>query len=709
MRRLSPVLLVALAACTQEPTANITVLTEGPYAAGQVVAFDASGSTDDHKVPLPLTYQWRLVDVPAGSAPIVYGADATTFSFQPDQYGDYTIGLVADNGDAPSVEATTTITIDPCGNEAPTVDGITASPAAPGAGEAVSLSAAVADVDVATCGLTQGLSYAWILTSVPAGSSASVSDPSAPAPWFLADVPGDYDVALVVTDSTGRASIAGTSTVTASACGVGSPAITGVTVLPTAPVTGGLVEIAVQASDPDVATCGLDDDLTVWTEVVDSPAGAVAQVLNAQSVHPGLIPDVPGLWVLRSFVSDVAGHTASVDIPLNVSTCGSAPPDAQAQVLAPYPAGPDDRVEIDMITDELVQLSAGASSDADFEAPCDGQGRLTWSWTFLERPAGSTADFNDPTVVNPSFVPDRSGHYEVLLEVRDEQGHVDTATIGLDATPIARISIVNGFTLEFVAGETSAWNNPRGIAVDSSGSIYVVQAGTGAVTRTFGSTTTWFAWGGYLNGIEDIYYSQDANAFFVSSTTWDQLIQINPVGQQTAWTRPGDLGNPRGITQYTAANGTKTLVVANDSANRVSFFNPTASANTPPLGSDDFGGRLSTPYGVEAGVVSSTNTWWVADANNDEIYRSNGSTDTTLTDWMNTPRDIVRSSTGKLYVADSGSGMLLRVDDCNGGGCAVTPILAGPWEPWGLWFENSGSLLITDAQGDALYRLTGSF
>lgn len=44
------------------------------------------------------------------------------------------------------------------------------------------------------------LVYAWSMDSRPAGSSATLDDPTFPNPTFVADLPGRYDVSLVVSD-----------------------------------------------------------------------------------------------------------------------------------------------------------------------------------------------------------------------------------------------------------------------------------------------------------------------------------------------------------------------------------------------------------------------------------------------------------------------------------------------------------------------------
>jgi hypothetical protein len=46
------------------------------------------------------------------------------------------------------------------------------------------------------------LTFQWALISVPAGSTATLSDPAAPMPTFVADLLGTYVALLIVNDGT---------------------------------------------------------------------------------------------------------------------------------------------------------------------------------------------------------------------------------------------------------------------------------------------------------------------------------------------------------------------------------------------------------------------------------------------------------------------------------------------------------------------------
>jgi hypothetical protein len=67
------------------------------------------------------------------------------------------------------------------------------------------------------------LTYAWTLTSKPAGSAATLSSATAVKPTFTADVAGSYVVNLIVNDGKNSSAAASTSVVAASGTSFATP------------------------------------------------------------------------------------------------------------------------------------------------------------------------------------------------------------------------------------------------------------------------------------------------------------------------------------------------------------------------------------------------------------------------------------------------------------------------------------------------------
>ncbi len=163
-------------------------------ATGSTVQLNGSGSTDANGNPL--TYLWAINTMPAGSAAVLSDPYAIAPTFVADQYGSYGVQLIVNDGMVDSTPATITITV-----PQPAAPTNTAPVANAGAsrtviyGSTVQLSgSASTDAD------GNPLSYRWTLTSRPAGSIATLSDPYAVAPIFAADRVGGFTVQLIVND-----------------------------------------------------------------------------------------------------------------------------------------------------------------------------------------------------------------------------------------------------------------------------------------------------------------------------------------------------------------------------------------------------------------------------------------------------------------------------------------------------------------------------
>ena len=368
---------------------------------GSTVTLDGSGSSDADGDGL--TFSWSLTP-PAGSAATLSDTAAVKPTFDIDLPGIYVAQLIVNDGTVDSAADTVSISTS---NSAPVAD------AGPDqitqVGSTVTLdgsSSSDADGD--------GLTFSWALITVPAGSTATLSDSSAVKPTFDIDLPGIYVAQLIVNDSTvdsaaDTVSISTSNNAPVADAGADQTALVGVTV--TLDGSG--------SSDIDGDGISFSWSLTV-------PMGSTANLSDLTAINPTFDIDLPGVYVAQLIVND--GTVNSAPDTVSISTINSSPV---------ADAGTDQAV----LVNDTVILDGSGSSDADGD-------NLTFSWALTTVPATSAAVLSDATAVNPEFVVDLPGTYVVQLIVND--GTVDSPadTVVITATS-ASGSFIDGQTKYF--------------------------------------------------------------------------------------------------------------------------------------------------------------------------------------------------------------------------------------------------------------------
>ncbi|MCD4811316.1 putative Ig domain-containing protein [bacterium] len=361
----------------------------------QTVTLDGSSSSDVDGDPL--TYQWSFTSIPSGSAATLSDPAAVNPAFIVDMPGTYTAQLIVNDGLVNSDPDTVTITTEnspPVANAGPDQTVLVT--------ETVQLDgSSSSDVD------GDPLTYQWSFTSIPAGSTATLSDPTIVNPTFVIDLPGAYTVQLIVDDGTVDSDpdsvviSTGNSRPMANA----GPDQT-VYVTDTVQLDGS------GSSDVD------GNPLTCQWSFVSVPAGSTASLSDSTLVNPSFVVDVPGTYVVQLVVND--GTVDSDPDTVSISTQNS-PPVANA--------GPDQTVFVG----DTVALDGSMSSDVDGDL-------LTFGWSLTSIPDGSAATLSDSTAVNPTFVVDRPGSYVAQLIVNDGtvDSDPDTVTVTTEnSSPIA--------------------------------------------------------------------------------------------------------------------------------------------------------------------------------------------------------------------------------------------------------------------------------
>ena len=161
---------------------------------GDTVMLDGTASFDDNTATADLLFDWSFSTLPPFSNAVLVGANTATPSFEVDVADTYVAQLVVtDEEGAVCGSAEVVLSSD---NLAPT--------AAAGDDQLVTVGTMVfLDGIGSTDPEMDPLTYAWTLTAVPAGSSASLDGGSTQTPTFVADREGLYVAHLEVSDFIG--------------------------------------------------------------------------------------------------------------------------------------------------------------------------------------------------------------------------------------------------------------------------------------------------------------------------------------------------------------------------------------------------------------------------------------------------------------------------------------------------------------------------
>ena len=165
--------------------------------------------------------------------------------------------------------------------------------------------------------------------------------------------------------------------------------------------------------DPD------GDELSYQWRLVSQPQGSTAQLSDNTIVDPTFIPDFHGQYVFELRVSDVH-QLASVPDSVTISTEANVAPVA-------FPGYPRT-----VVLGDTVILNGSGSYDANGDD-------LSYHWTLVSAPPGSSATLINANTQNPSFVADAIGSYEVSLVVNDAL---------LDSEPVSNVISVLNLGLE---------------------------------------------------------------------------------------------------------------------------------------------------------------------------------------------------------------------------------------------------------------------
>ena len=150
--------------------------------------------------------------------------------------------------------------------------------------------------------------------------------------------------------------------------------------------------------DGGASTDGDGDVLSFRWDFVTTPAGSATSLINASSATPSFWADTTGTFIVELTVDD--GESSDSDeVSVEVIAANDVP--------VAY-AGPDQTVNVG----DTVQLNGNGSYDPDGDP-------LGYTWRFVSRAGGSSANLSSTTTEQPRFTADSAGTYVVELIVND--------------------------------------------------------------------------------------------------------------------------------------------------------------------------------------------------------------------------------------------------------------------------------------------------
>lgn len=347
----------------------------------EIVLYGSASSDPDGGA---LVFLWTVLEVPDGSQAVLSDPAAPNPSFVADLEGPFVFSLQVS---------------DPLGATASDMVAISASVvnAPPNAVAVSPLTSLVDNIVILDGSGSQGadgnlVEFSWTL-SRPAGSESILSGPTTMMPTFVPDVVGHYVALLRVTDSDQRED-ATIVTVDADVAPVNSAPLAQAGDSQEVNVGDLVILNGLGSNDPN------GDPLLYSWSFTYRPADSTAALSALTIAQPYFVTDRAGPYVLSLVVSD--GELSSeADNLVIVSVTSNNPPIAYALVTNSI-----------VYTGDIVVLSGLGSQDRDIDS-------LTYAWSLVSFPDGSTAKFDDLTLANPTFVADKAGEYMIDLRVSD--------------------------------------------------------------------------------------------------------------------------------------------------------------------------------------------------------------------------------------------------------------------------------------------------
>jgi len=448
---------VQVLTCAANPPAIASPLlaSKNPLNIGETSQLTANVTDADNESPCnlnqTLSYEWVIIQQPAGSTATLNNKRSETPSLIPDKTGDYKVRLTVTDSTGLSSEPKTVILTANCGVGTPVV-APTATPNATHPNVAVQLAANGSDPDTA-CGVAPTLTYQWSVRATPVGATATFSSSDSANPVFIADKRGSYELGVVATDGTGRSSPEGVVSVNVDApCS--KPVLSNLRFTAGGQTTafkGDRIDLAVDATP---GNCGLISSQLTYNWTLLAPPGSAAALKSSSSAAPSFIADVAGgNFTVSVTATDAEGNASNAaTLTISVSTCGSSPILAAISDMAgPRP--------FDDHTFQAVPAAGRTTFSDDDTSGCPARfvGQYSFTWSVVSSAPNVGYAFNNTDGATVKFTPGGNAVYSVRLVVSSPTKSAEFMTlVGVscpDVVPKAGTLLIASSTPGYAPGK----------------------------------------------------------------------------------------------------------------------------------------------------------------------------------------------------------------------------------------------------------------
>ena len=252
------------------------------------------------------------------------------------------------------------------------------------------------------------------------------------------------------------------------------------------------------------------------------------------------------------------------------------------------------------------------------------------------------------------------------------------------------------FTFITITPLGSGFSSPTGVAVDSSGNIYVVDLNingikkmdaNGTIINTLGSSSFSYPTGVAVDRSGNIYVANPGN---------NAIMKMDPTGTTITPLGSGSFSAAPQVPQGVAVDSNGNIYVADYYNNTIYKMDPTGTPITQ-LGS----GTISSPTGV---AVDSSGNIYVAEVGNSAITKMDptGTTITTLGTGFSNPQGVAVDSSGNIYVADYGNNAIKKMDPT---GTTITTLGTVFSNPQGVTVDSNGNIYVADYGNSAIKKI----